>query len=167
MYLTRILASAKSIGENTQIELNGLRINVKPFTVASQQNLTETMVNIKRTSKQLEAKLKGNETDEEVINKLREEMGAMVKESSAEIFRLASDSIVSIEMPDETVVSERPFIYEWLDTLRAPDYKVIRNAVQALSEETVDRHMTFVCTQCEHENNVEVQFDPANFFVLN
>jgi hypothetical protein len=165
--LTNILATTKMISDDTAITLNDLTVNIKPFSVASQQQLTENMVQLRRTTNDLARRLKGNETDDQIIEKLKSEMNEMVEANARGLFAVAAASIVSVEMPNGVVITEPAYIHEWLDSLRAPDYKVIRDAVKRLSEEAVSRKMNFTCTHCEHKNEMEVEFDPANFFDTN
>lgn len=163
--LSRILASAKKIIDDNTVTIGELVLNLKPFNLSSQNRMNEYMISIQRAARQLQ--LYGASPDSNDIalfEKIKTEMTDNVRRSSAELFQIASASIESIILPNGDLVTDQQYISEWLDNIKAPDYKKIREKITELSEEPIDREVKFVCEKCQHENVAEVQFDPANFF---
>lgn len=165
--LTGLLANTGKIPEENSVDVRDMTVYVKPYSLESQNRLNEFMINIQRTARQLQARGASANTDAELIEELKEKMGNSVRESATELFVIASNSIQKIVLADGTTVSDKKHISEWLDKIKAPDYKIIREKIAELSEEVLNRNMKFVCEECGHENSAEVNFDPANFFDLN
>ena len=161
--LGKILAAAKSIPDEISLMIGELKINVRPHTVESEQKLLEKMVSVQRLANDLERQSEGNESDQELMLTLEKEMTAQVNESAAEVFKIASLSIVSVETPDATI-TERNFINEWLDSIKGPEYRKIRDLAKLLSDDTLNTEVKFPCNKCGEENRLEVDVSPANFF---
>jgi hypothetical protein len=162
--LSRLLAGAKDIEAPDQVEVNGLKVNIRPFTLFTQNKLNEYMIDIQRTARELAVRQERSEDQLDALEELRTKMSASLNASSLELFNIAVNSIISVETPDEQIVTDADFINEWLNNLKAPEYKIIREGIKNLSEERVDRKMTVKCTNCEKSVDSEVNFDPANFF---
>ena len=161
--LLQMLGTIKDMESPDSIEIGELKVNIKPYTLMSQNNMNNLMIGMLRIAKELERRSEGNETDDELMEKLNTEMSELVEKRATELFKIASDSIRSVETPDESLIEDREFINEWLKKISAPDYKKIRDAIVDLSESVIDTNFTYVCQKCETENTMEVDFDPANF----
>lgn len=164
--LLRILTGAKSIEGDTSVDIGELKVNIKPYTVDSEQKLLEIMVSIQRLANDLDRRSTGNESDLELIATLEKEMSERVQESAIEVFNVASAAVADVVTPD-TVITEREYIDEWLAAIKGPEYKIIRDAIQNLSESVVDTNVSFECRECGHKNTLDVELDPASFFVSN
>lgn len=156
--LRHVLVGAKKIEAADQVEIGELKINLRPYTAESSTLLSLYQVELARAARSFEL---AQSTDKESHKK---EMLELVKRGSRLIFEIASKHIVSVETPDDGIVTDQKFIEEWLSELIAPEYQIIRDAVAALSEERVDRKMTVTCPNCENKISLEAIFDPANFF---
>jgi hypothetical protein len=165
--LSTIIATAKKIPEDTSVEVAGLSIFLKPYSLSSQNRLNEFMINIQRTARQMQSQGLDKLDADGQLDALKTQMGDSVRESAIELFNIATGSIERIIMPDETVVTDKDHISEWLNSIKAPEYKVIREMISSLSEEAIDRTFKYTCEKCETKNSTEVNFDPANFFALN
>jgi len=167
MDLTKITASAKKIPMDNDIKLGDLTIYIKPYSLSSQNRLNEFMLIIQRTARQMQTAEFNEGSDNEMMDQMRKKMGQSVRDSALELFNIATTSIEKIILPNEDEVTDREFITEWLNNIKAPDYRIIREKIVYMSEEVIDRTFKFKCNECEHENKMEVNFDPANFFDLN
>ena len=167
MDLTKITASAKKIPMDNDIKLGDLTIYIKPYSLSSQNRLNEFMLIIQRTARQMQTAEFNEGSDNEMMDQMRKKMGHSVRDSALELFNIATTSIEKIILPNEDEVTDREFITEWLNNIKAPDYRIIREKIVYMSEEVIDRTFKFKCNECEHENKMEVNFDPANFFDLN
>jgi len=156
--LTNVLANATQITAPDEITIGDLKVKLRPHTAESSTILSQFQVQIARAARQFEL---AAVTEKEEHQK---QLAEMMKRGSELIFEVASNHIVSVETPEGEIVDDPKFINEWLVELTAPEYQKIRDAVQELSTECVDRNMKIVCPQCSHDFSVEVTFDPANFF---
>jgi len=105
--LPTVLATAKPMVAPDQIEINKLKIKFRPYTIYSQNKFNEYMIEIQRTATLLDR----YNNDENMADDQREQLRNGIKEkinkSSEELFDIVTDSIVSIETPDEEVVMRK------------------------------------------------------------
>ena len=156
--LSSIIANAKKIEAPESVEIGNLKVNLRPHSAESNTMLSTYQIEVSRAVRQFE--LAAATDKPEHSRNLHE----TITRGSDLLFDIITKTIVSVETPDEDVISDPAFIQEWLTDLAAPDYQTIRDAVNALSQECVNRKMKFGCIKCEHKNETEVSFDPANFF---
>lgn len=156
--LTQILAGAKSITAPDVIKIGDLEVTLRPQTSESKTMMNNYKVEVSRAARQLEHSTASGEDE------INSEFVKILQKGSSLIFEIAAKHIVSVSTPDDETITDHATIYEWLDDMAAPDYQVIRDAVNLLSEEVINRNFKFACTECENVNDVEVSFDPANFF---
>jgi hypothetical protein len=164
--LQNILSSAKKISKDNVAMVGELKVYVKPFTIVSQNKLNEYLINIQRTARKFQKQSSANIDDTNVIEEMKAVIGKEIRESAIELFNIAGNLIEKIELPNGEIVENREFINEWLDNVKAPDYKNIREKINELSKEVINREFKYTCAKCETPNTVEVNFDPANFFGL-
>lgn len=158
--LMNVLATAKTIPDDNEVELkNGLVIKVKPYTIATKSKISEYTYSIAAIARKFQAS--SNDQDNE---KLRKELAAAINNSSSDLIKLTSASVISITTPDDQVVKEQEYIQEFIEKLDAPSYNMMKDKIAELSNETVNRKFNFTCSECGEDNTGEVGFDPANFF---
>lgn len=157
--LTSVLANAQKIDAPSQVKIGELLINIKPHSAETNTMLSNYQGELTRAARQLEL---AAASEKEAFN---QNFAEILSRGSKLLFEIASKQIVSIELPnDEGTVTDEEFFIEWLSDLPAPEYQILRDAINAISKERIDRKFTLNCPKCSAENNVEVTFDPANFF---
>lgn len=156
--LVQVLANARTISTENQVIIDNLKINLRPHTAESNTMMSNYQVELIRAAKQYEANVKNDQ------NEFNDKMREIMVRGATLLFDIASKHIMNIETPDDGIVTDSTFIREWLTDLPAPDYQKIRDAVNKLSKEAIDRNMKFKCVNCDAVNEVEAAFDPANFF---
>jgi hypothetical protein len=156
--LTSVIANARKIEAVDQIEIESLKINLRPHTSESNTMMSNYQVELVRAAKAFSAASGDDRTP------LNQNLGEIMKRGGELLFNIAAKHIVSIITPDGVTVTDLEFIREWLTDLPAPMYQKIRDAVNELSQEVITRDMSFTCSKCEHTATVEVAFDPSNFF---
>lgn len=157
MNLSGVIASAKTIDAPDSVKIDDLTVNIKPHTAESNTMLSNYQVEIARAARQFE------QASIDQKQKTNDMLADIMKKGSKLLFEIAAKHIVSVTTPDGEI-NDKEFIREWLEELKAPDYQKIRDGVNALSKECVNRKMSYTCSKCETRNEVEVTFDPANFF---
>mgnify|MGYP000978710000 FL=1 len=156
--LMGILANARKIEGADQVEIGELKVNIMPHTSESNTMLNNYQVELVRAARAIESAIAA---DKEPLN---QQLSEIIDRGSRLVFEIATKHIRSVETPDGIIVTEPDFIAEFLRELPAPEYQIIRDAVNKLSKEVIDRSVKFKCGECDKENKVEVAFDPANFF---
>jgi hypothetical protein len=156
--LSSIIAGARKITAPDSVKVGDLTVNLRPHTSESNTMLSTYQIEVSRAARHFE--LASISDKPEHSKNLRD---AIIRGGDL-LFEILAKTIVNVETPDEDVITDETFIREWLKDLAAPDYQIIRDAVNELSQECVNRKMKFQCAKCEHKNEVEVSFDPANFF---
>lgn len=168
MSLLPVLSSIKPISTNTQLIIDNFKINIQPYTLQSQTKLNEYMMNVQRAARKLQ-NLISDDNSEDETDEYKAEMSAAVNKNAQELFKVAAYSIVSVVTDDDSSVTDQSFIFEWLGSLPAPKYQKIKDAITELSKSCINRTFKYVCNneKCKSENELEIDFDPGNFFVSN
>lgn len=156
--LSRIIASAKKIEAPDSVKVGDLTVNLRPHTSESNTLLSTYQIEVGRAVRHFEL---ASATDKPEHSRNLHET---ITRGSELLFDILTKTIVSVETPEDETITDEKFIRDWLEDLASPDYQIIRDAVNELSQERVNRKMKFQCAKCEHHNEVEVSFDPANFF---
>jgi len=156
--LSNVLASAGKITAPDKVNVGGLVVSIRPHTTESNTMYSNYQVELLRAARMVETNVMENK---EPLNK---QLAEIMAKGSQILYEIAMNHVTSVMMPDGNSITDKSLIKEWLADLAAPDYQLVRDAVNALSKEQIDRNVSFHCTQCETENKVEVSFDPANFF---
>ena len=79
---------------------------------------------------------------------------------------LISNCIVSVQAPEsEEKITDTPLILEWLQSISKKDYDQIRDRVEQMSEDGMNREFDATCQDCGNKWKTDVELDVANFFV--
>ena len=182
--LTAMLGTMKHVDHNAHVTVNGYKAKLRPMTLKSQQRVMDYRLQTERLAYSIQRKLESEESNsvtDDALNLLRTEFNEKVKQAASESFMILADGIESVETPprDETdedgntltvkgeIVTDRNHIKEWLDSIAAPDSTRIKNEIEKISQDTMDKNFNFKCSNCEHESKMEVELNPANFFATN
>jgi phage FluMu protein Com len=76
---------------------------------------------------------------------------------------LNSESIIQVVIPDGAVTN-RQHIYEFLKNTDKNTAQKIDDKIRTINQIGVNRKHTTACTNCQHEWETELTFDPASFF---
>ena len=157
--LTKILQTLKPMSEIDELDISGLKIKIRPYTIETNARVAEYTMNVSIAAKAVQDSVQ-DETSEEK----KRELSRTISEASESLIKLIAESVVSVTTPENEVVTDKKFILEFVQSMTSKDYTKLRNAVADLSKELIDRKVKFVCEKCQTENTGEVTFDPANFF---
>jgi hypothetical protein len=69
-----------------------------------------------------------------------------------------------VSAPDETVVTDKKFIKQWVSMLTAKEYKNLREFIENISKKGLPKQTLAKCQECEHEWETNIGVDPSNFF---
>lgn len=138
------------------IQVGPLVVHIKPYTY---QEVTKTA--IKTLEQQKIFNIVNDETmpDEEKIEKFGE--------SFVKLTQLTVDIVVgcinSIETPEGSV-DDKEMIQEFISNASSDVFKAISEHVNGMRDQMSLKAQGVKCTECEHEWDVEVAMDQANFF---
>jgi hypothetical protein len=115
--------------------------------------------------------IKNFQLQQQLIQSLKIEDGVEQKKVLAEIYDglsklqtdVFTDSIDCIEV-DNKVVTEKPYIREWLENSDKSVYDAIKNQNERNKQTWKAPTMHVNCRECGKENTVNVELDQSNFF---
>ena len=86
--------------------------------------------------------------------------------ASAANIAVIADSIISVTLPDGTVVKELEHICDWLSNSNRRILDLLQAQLNGLNQNGLQKEFTFTCGQeeCEKTFKGPVEFNPAFFF---
>lgn len=157
--ITKIMATAQKINENNKVELetNNVIINCRPYSLRSQLK-----TNIQKFhSSRLELLL----NDKKIGNKEKSEMFDQILADATKItIELIVDNIVSVSIDGE-IIEEKSYIREWVENMEKSTYSLIKQKIEELSENKMNKTTKVKCIQCENEYEALVELNPLSFFI--
>lgn len=155
-----ILSSIKCPDYNSVIDVEGLKIKVRPqpyFGVNKQNAISfeeQRLINALQQADSL--------SEEEKLKQVNESMNRLIKISIDTV----ANSTESIELPNGELVKNTEFIQEFYANA---DGLVVRNIQKRLAEINVEAAIptqSTACTSCQKEYTVPLEFDYASFFAV-
>lgn len=156
-----VLSTMSKMEESYILELpQGLEVEIRPFSYES--TVRAGIANFK-SARSLQAI---SAMDDE-LEQIRSFAGNF-REIAFLNFELLIDSVSCVKgitpTGEKFVVSDRKNIREFLENCDASVGKAIEAKAGEVNKIGVNKNITIKCTECEHEFNKEVGFDPVNFF---
>jgi len=152
-----VLSGAKCPDYNKRVEINNLKIKVKPMEFFSVNK--NNSVNFEE--QRLLANLRDSTLpDNERVEKVRESMNKLVN-ISIETVAVCVDSI---ETEDGTVVSNQDYIREFFQNSNGDILKAVQKRLEEISAEAELPSQSVSCGSCKKEYQVPLEFNYANFF---
>ena len=155
--ISSMLASMKAIDAPDQVVVGDLKVNIRPHTAETTTLVANYNVELARAALMVEQAVTRDQD-------LEKNLAKIIEKGQHMLYDAAIKHVVSVETPDGDIIDSPEFILEWIKDLSAPDYRIIKDAVDNLSEERIDRNRTFKCVKCGHENKIAISFDPSTFF---
>lgn len=155
--LSRVLLGVKAPNYNQTLEVDGLKIKFKPLNyIQSNKN------NITSFEEQKIIQLINNENIDADTRKAQFDIHLqnIIKSNIA----LLSGATESITTEDGTVVTNPEFISQFYDNTNNHIIKTVQNKLKEFADAAQLPPTRVQCEACEHEYNVNVTFDYANFF---
>ncbi len=156
--LAQVLSNVKLTSEETQIELDGLVVELKPNTLAA---ANAGNIQIAESAKALTA-LRENELGEETNQAYKD----AIARASASKIAMISDGVVSVTMPDGTVVDEVQHIADWLSHTNKKTIELLQQTQNQLNNNGLNKSFQFDCAEedCGKTFTGDVNFNPSFFF---
>ena len=158
--LPNLMASAQAIDKENAIDLDGVKVSVRPFSLRSQ-----IKGNVQRFHQmRMQMILNDDLTDKDKAAMFDE---ALVHASAVSV-QLCADNIVSVEITQDNgellVVDSEDHIYEWVENMESTVYEKVITRIRKLSDPRIDTDISLTCSECQHAYKTKLELDPVNFF---
>lgn len=155
--LTTILSKVQHTPENVEIEYKGLKIFLRPNTLAA---LTASSIKVLESTK-ISALIQSNDHDS-----AKKYMKEAVERATASNLAIIANGIEKIVMPDGNVVTDIVFIIDWLKNLDNKTVNILNEQTKNLNKNGLPETYHFKCSveSCGHEYNTSIDFNPTFFF---
>lgn len=155
----------------------GQTINLKPLPYRVLIDVTkQTFMQMKDIDDMLRIFKQTNQSDEETELTAAEIMSNpmyldkytnSIDGASDIVYKTIIHSIHSVVSKSGVVYTDEDIISEWIDILPPATLKVIRDRINELSERLVEiSRIDYACPNCEHQNQMNVQFSPDKLFLV-
>ena len=158
MDLTMILDGVKSPNYNKTVDINNIKIKLKPVPYFD-NNKTKIMA----FEQERAMSIIGDDTlsDEEKITSFQNHLNKIIDINT----ELMAAAVEYVEIEDGIRVSERQHIDEFLNNCDTKIVKALRTRFEEFNKFTELPKPRMSCEECGTEYPVELNFDYANFFV--
>jgi hypothetical protein len=159
-----MLSNLKHIKDDTEIEIKGLVLKLKPNTLATMTANSMQKVEI--------AKMKSmvTQSDENSdYSKVKLLMEESLQKMTAASLAVIADQISSVKMPDGTIITNFKHILEWIQNLDKRSVDIISENAKHLNDNGIQKIHKFTCgnENCNHEFETTIEFNPTFFFTRN
>jgi hypothetical protein len=159
-----MLSKLKHIKDDTEIEIKGLVLKLKPNTLATMTANSMQKVEI--------AKMKSmvTQSDENSdYSKVKLLMEESLQKMTAASLAVIADQISSVKMPDGTIITDFKHILEWIQNLDKRSVDIISENAKHLNDNGIQKIHKFTCgnENCNHEFETTIEFNPTFFFTRN
>jgi len=159
-----MLSKLKTIDPDLEIEIKGLKLKLKPNTLAT---LTASSIETVETSK-LKTIIAETEKRGEFA-KAKEMVEVSLQRISAASMAVVADMIESVTTPKGDVVTDFKDILAWIQNLDKRSVDIIKKEGDHLNDNGIQKIHKFTCgnENCSHEFETKVEFNPTFFFTTN
>jgi len=156
--LARVLSNVKVLGEETVVEMDGLKIEIRPNTLSA---ASAGNIQIAESAKALGA-LRDQALGEETTELYKQS----IANATAGKIAMIADGIVSITLPDGTVVSELKHIADWLSNSNKQSIESLQKQQVKLNDNGLNRNFNFTCAEedCGLDFEGNITYNPSFFF---
>lgn len=155
-----ILAKFPEIKEQPIIEHNGLKIYLRPNTLES----VTRVAFIEAEQLKLVEYYASPEFKSDAVESSAQRIYESFHRISSYNVDLVVDAIAKIETEDGLFVDDKQFISEFVSNIPKSVVEKMKSKVSKISNKPKDiGKMEFTCPECEHHEEVNIEFNPVNF----
>jgi len=160
--LQKVLGNVKTVWEQTELEVDGLVVEMRPNTVSA---IHASNIKVSETSRILSS-MKENQ---EVTEQLKQQYSENIQQIAAANIVLLADAIVKVTMPDGKVVEDPQHIIDWLTNTNRKVNDVLTKQRLRMNLNGIDKVFNFTCAEedCAKTFSAEIEFNPSFFFTNN
>lgn len=154
--LSMVLNGFNSTQYKTPLTVDGLKLYIAPLQYVDMNRANDKQFQIQR---ELKAIADMNDIDQriEYSKQLQIKVAHMTMEFVAQ-------SVTHIVLPDDTVVSDREFIDEYIKNIDRPVYERIRDHAVNIREASKIQPLDVTCIHCNHEFKQPLTLNISDFF---
>lgn len=155
--LNFFISTIKSIDSNEPVDIDGIKVFVKPVNVRQLLSLNWVQYEQVRNIQLAEQ----NTIDEkEKINILQAGYTALTNKN----IEIISSCIDTVLLPDSTSVTDQVNIREWAEQLSQPDFKKIELSIMSMAQKGMSKNFSVNCNSCGEEYESNIDLNPTTFF---
>lgn len=155
--IPNLLDTIDYLDETYSIETrDGISIEIRPVVQKDTLELSKAQF---EQSKMVRA-LGENPTEDMMVGLISRAFDTMMVSN----VNLIVNCVHSITIPDGTKVTNKTHIREFLDNIESSVFNSIKNTIEKISKVGIRKVFTATCEKCEHEWEMEMDFNPIDFF---
>lgn len=156
--LAKVLSNVKVLGEETVVEMDGLKIEIRPNTLAA---ASAGNIQIAESAKALGA-LRDHALGEETTDLYKQS----IANATAGKIAMIADGIISITLPDNTVVDDIKHIADWLSNSNKKSIESLQSQQAKLNNNGLNKIFNFTCAEeeCGQDFEGSITYNPSFFF---
>ena len=154
--IDRQLAEIPKLEDRYTVDVDGLKIFIKPIDLFSQTELQLQAAH--------QARLETNITNFEGTDEQVREFQKSIIEIANSNVKVLSRCVYQIEMPDGKHVDDPKFIDEWINNIDVNQYNKLMEKLFEIQSIVLKVEMNGKCAECEHPFTVPVVIDQSRFF---
>lgn len=153
---SKLLAGIKPADYSEPIRVGELEIFFKPMTYKEMTDTAMIQFNIQKKFLEVDALL-------DVEEKSKKTKTLLLEIAQATMNTLAT-SIVGINTPNGTSVTEKEYIIEYLKNCETSIFDTIRDMNIKYKQQSKLKPMKYKCPNCQHEYSQDISLDISDFF---
>lgn len=144
---------------------NGLKINIQPYTLENKAKFGLLSLNQERLYKLLSEYNLENSLKEEEVSEIRKQLVECYLNINTYGNQLITSCIKNIILPDETIISDKDQIYEYVSNSDSSTVRIINDEITRISDIGLPKEITYECQYCHHTwKSVFSGFNQVDFF---
>ncbi len=155
--IAKAINSMAFLNDSYSVELGGVTAFLRPYTLQSQIQAAQVAFEEANMIRSIQATGKADVKDMESFNKSFHKVAELNR-------KLYVESIIHIQIPNGTTVTDKKNIREFIDNLDAKRVRAIESKLTEINQTGVNRKWPVQCSHCQHQWTNEFTFNPTDFF---
>lgn len=159
--LGQMLGSIVDETKNTEVEVDGAVVYVRPYRLDSQMKGNIHKFHTARMERVLNNETMGHAEREQIFNEALATASAL----TVSIVTENIDKVVITKDDSPIEVTNKDHILDWVKNMDTKTYNLISNHIKQLSQSSLNNTFSVVCEHCQQKYNTELELDPVSFFI--
>lgn len=161
-----ILQAVSYLNSEYVVELeNNLKVYIQPNTISDKMKYGLIMFNNEKIIKSYKDYDFEKSMEDEEAKKVRKEISKLYLKMNELGNEIISSCIQKIQLPDETFVTDKQYIYEFVSSTKSSEITKLNNNIKELNDIGLPNVLTYECGCCHHEWEEKFYgFNQVDFF---
>lgn len=161
-----ILQAVSYLNSEYVVELeNNLKVYIQPNTISDKMKYGLIMFNNEKIIKSYKDYDFEKSMEDEEAKKVRKEISKLYLKMNELGNEIISSCIQKIQLPDETFVTDKQYIYEFVSSTKSSEITKLNNNIKELNDIGLPTVLTYECGCCHHEWEEKFYgFNQVDFF---